>query len=91
MKKKYHRIGNSKKPSIQQMLNIVENLQICFNCYCTVEITAWDYNYNYENKPKAPQMKYRLYRSKPFPYFSKETNSWPEVIKDYRNWMKGGA
>ena len=79
--KKLHRIGNSKEPTSQQMLKMVENLRSKLKEYAVIKTSAWAHSTN-----SITRMEYRISTNSSKSFRSK---SWPEVIAQYRKLMKG--
>ena len=73
------RIGNSKEPTIQLMLNITSNLRDKFHKFSSVQ--TWVRHYTHISKPG---MSYDIYIEDTF-YKSLET--WPELLIEYRRLM----
>lgn len=78
--KRIHVIGNSKEPTIGQMLKMVENLRNTYNVYSSIDAVATCYNAG------SSEAKYRIYIED---NCNKYPETWPEAIKAYRKLMKG--
>ena len=76
------RIGNSKEPTIQRMLNMTFNLHSKFNCYCAVDLNVRTYHHSSESTHS-----FWIYMDT---IGGQQFNTWPGQIKQYRWIMKQG-
>ena len=73
------RIGNSKEPTPKQMLNIVSNLGNKFDLTVNIEIDCWQFS-------TRSEITFKLYIDTKGIIIT--TDSWPELLKEYRRLMK---
>ncbi len=83
MKKKLHRIGNSKEPTINQLLKMGENLCTVYGVYSNVSATAKAFS----GRDYAVA-KFRVY-VEDITKATEEFDKWPELLIRYRKLMKG--
>lgn len=80
MKKKLHRIGNSKEPTPAIMMKIVENLSVKFNGYVNISMSVAVYT--------GGDTKIDFWISgDSFP--GRFRRPWPKALEYYRELMKG--
>lgn len=82
MKKKLHRIGNPKEPTIGQMLKMAENLATVCKKPSLVTVDAFDYY----TPGDPPRLNYRIYVEGTY---NEYPETWPKTIARYRKLMKG--
>ena len=73
------RIGNSKEPTIQIMLNMASNLKEKFNCYCVIEARARHFGEHSKNSPEFITYVATLGHS--------FHETWPELLAKYKELM----
>ena len=76
------RIGNSKEPNIQQMLNMASNLRERFRRPASIKMEAWHFNIpDYESNVA----RYGIYIAH---LIYGDYKTWPGALAAYRNLMK---
>ncbi len=76
------RIGNSKEPTIQRMLNMTFNLREKFKCFTSIDLHVHQYN-DFSSKTS-------YWISVESGAITEYIDTWPEVVMRYRRLMRKG-
>lgn len=78
------RVQRSKEPSLRQLLNMASNLREKFRCPCSVEISAWHYDYTGDRSNRHVFGIWIAARGRHY-----EFDSWKECQDKYFRLIKG--
>jgi hypothetical protein len=81
--KRIHRIGNSKEPTVSQLIKMAENLRSVYEVFSHVSANGKAYG-----RIKQAYARFQIYVEDKT-YATEQYDTWPELLTRYRELMKG--